>query len=105
MISRLSFRIAASVLGAVAIAACGGDPGRSSNTLTGPTQTAGAASSGAGGGVQNTQAGGGTNPSAADLQMSGSASSGAPDAGGPITYTYLLKNAGPATADAVTVTD
>jgi uncharacterized repeat protein (TIGR01451 family) len=41
----------------------------------------------------------------ADLQTSGSASTGSPDAGAQLTYTFQVKNAGPDSAAAVTVTD
>jgi uncharacterized repeat protein (TIGR01451 family) len=41
----------------------------------------------------------------ADLQVSGSASTGSPNPGAPYTYTFQVKNAGPDSADASTFTD
>lgn len=100
MLSMSSFRVSVLVLGAVTIAACGGDPGRSSNSITGPTQTSAAVTSPAGG-IQRTSAA----TSGADVQLSGSASTGSPDAGSALTYTFLVKNSGPDTADAVVLSD
>lgn len=40
----------------------------------------------------------------ADVQISGSASTGSPSPGAPFTYTFLVKNAGPDTATATTLT-
>jgi uncharacterized repeat protein (TIGR01451 family) len=41
----------------------------------------------------------------ADLQVSGSASSGSPNPGSALAYTYQVKNSGPDTADAATFSD
>jgi uncharacterized repeat protein (TIGR01451 family) len=49
-------------------------------------------------------AGGGT-ATGADLQVSGSASTGSPVAGTPFVYTFLVKNSGPSAASSTTFTD
>src|SRR4051812_32794448 len=49
-------------------------------------------------------ASGGT-ASGADLQVSGSASTGSPAAGAAFTYSFLVKNSGPDTATAVVLSD
>lgn len=59
------------------------------------------AQGGAGGGG----GGGGTTTSGADLQISGSASTGSPDPGSVYTYTFQIKNNGGSTADAVQFED
>jgi uncharacterized repeat protein (TIGR01451 family) len=41
----------------------------------------------------------------ADLQVSGSASTGSPNAGAPLNYTFLVKNSGPETATSVVLSD
>jgi uncharacterized repeat protein (TIGR01451 family) len=49
--------------------------------------------------------GGGTVATGADLQVSGAASTGSPNGGAPLSYTFLVKNSGPSTADSVVLTD
>src|SRR5205085_6244456 len=49
-------------------------------------------------------AGGGTT-TGADIQVSGSASTGSPGPGQPFSYTFMVKNSGPDTATAVNFTD
>lgn len=64
----------------------------------------GADSGGSGGGGGG---GGGTTTTAttADLQIAGSASTGSPDPGSAFSYTYLVKNSGPANATSVVFSD
>jgi uncharacterized repeat protein (TIGR01451 family) len=50
-------------------------------------------------------AAGGGGGTGADLQISGSASTGSPVAGTPFVYTFLVKNSGPSAASATTFTD
>src|SRR4051812_18320217 len=50
-------------------------------------------------------AGGGGTGSGADLQVSGSASTGSPVAGTPFIYAFQIKNSGPSAASATTFTD
>lgn len=51
------------------------------------------------------QAAGGSTATGADLQLSGSASTGSPDPGGALKYTFGAKNSGPETASAAAFTD
>ncbi len=59
----------------------------------------GAGGGGTGGG------GGGTTVTGADLQISGSASTGSPDPGSVYTYSFLVKNSGPSSATNVVLSD
>jgi len=78
-------------LGVVALAGCGSDP-------SGPAASAA--------GIGPVAKGGGTATTlSADLQMSGSASTGSPDAGSAFTYTFRVKNSGPAAANSVLFID
>jgi uncharacterized repeat protein (TIGR01451 family) len=52
--------------------------------------------------VLHAAAGGG---SGADVQLSGSSNTSSPDAGGVIAYTFQMRNSGPDSATAVTLTD
>src|SRR5689334_8623568 len=98
MFSMKSGCAAALVLGSVLVAACSGDFGRSDTVLTGPSPAtpAGLGAAAAGASLRVTPAGG--TATGADLQMSGSASTGSPDAGAQLTYTFQVKNTGPDSA-------
>jgi len=88
---------------AAAVAACGGDFAKSSGALTAPSPVV--APSAAAADVASVRFSSSAVTSGADLQMSGSASTGSPDAGAVLTYTFQVKNSGPDDAAAVTVTD
>jgi uncharacterized repeat protein (TIGR01451 family) len=60
---------------------------------------------GGGGGSIGGGAGGGGTATGADLQITGSASTGAPDPGAVYTYSFLVKNSGPNPATGVVLSD
>jgi uncharacterized repeat protein (TIGR01451 family) len=59
----------------------------------------------AAGGIGGGGGGGGGTATGADIQLSGSASTGSPQAGAPMSYNYLVKNSGPQTATSITFTN
>jgi uncharacterized repeat protein (TIGR01451 family) len=89
-------RLAASIIAAAALSACGTNP-------VSPTATEAPASSTLATSTAVLHPAGVT--SGADVQVSGSPSTGSPDGGTPIVYTFQVRNSGPETAAAVTLTD
>ena len=90
--------LAAGALAASVVSACSGNPTGPSAAPATPSSTAVISASSA---IIHTAGGG----SGADVQLSGSSNTGSPDAGGVIVYTFQMRNSGPDSAAAVTLTD
>jgi conserved repeat domain len=87
LLPRIAFASTATLVAGVILAACGRD-------IVAPANVSGSTALAAGGVA-----------SGSDLQISGSASTGSPNAGAAFSYTFQIKNSGPDAASDVTFTD